>query len=258
MRHTRPSFALSSLYKGLLVTLSGLALVACEFSSDVTHVPLAEATDIRFSLGADADNPMCADYCATLAPLISSELSGMAIDVYELDVDNQPLGEPLVTLRDDGLNGDETAADGVLSGIHTFYAEADGLTRVQGFAQGTAFVTDVLQITLGDYVETFSLQQQLELGLALYSDNCSICHGASGEGGFGSLMPALSANTSVTATDPAALIDFIVQQGCAGGSLPWGSLLADRDLSAVLTYIRNSLGNDVGDVIQPADIAAAR
>ena len=38
----------------------------------------------------------------------------------------------------------------------------------------------------------------------------------------------------------------------------WGNILDDADLAAVITYERNSFGNHQGDLVQPAQIKAAR
>ena len=38
----------------------------------------------------------------------------------------------------------------------------------------------------------------------------------------------------------------------------WGKTLNDLDLAAVITYERNAFGNNTGDIIQPAEIKAAR
>jgi cytochrome c oxidase subunit 2 len=38
----------------------------------------------------------------------------------------------------------------------------------------------------------------------------------------------------------------------------WKNQLSDLELASVITYVRNSFGNAVGDVVQPKDIAAAR
>lgn len=37
----------------------------------------------------------------------------------------------------------------------------------------------------------------------------------------------------------------------------FGSQLSKTDIAAVITYERNAWGNDTGDVVQPADIAAS-
>lgn len=43
------------------------------------------------------------------------------------------------------------------------------------------------------------------------------------------------------------------------GVMPaWKSTLNDTEIAAVITYERNALGNSVGDLIQPAQVKAAR
>jgi cytochrome c oxidase subunit 2 len=38
----------------------------------------------------------------------------------------------------------------------------------------------------------------------------------------------------------------------------WKAMLTDTEIAAVITYERNALGNNVGDVLQPAQVKAAR
>jgi cytochrome c oxidase subunit II len=38
----------------------------------------------------------------------------------------------------------------------------------------------------------------------------------------------------------------------------WGAQLNDLELASIITYERNSWGNDTGDAVQPADVKAAR
>jgi len=40
--------------------------------------------------------------------------------------------------------------------------------------------------------------------------------------------------------------------------MPFVSQLSDEDIASVVTYQRNALGNNVGDVVLPADIKALR
>ena len=51
----------------------------------------------------------------------------------------------------------------------------------------------------------------------------------------------------------------IVLHGIAGTAMAaFGSQLNDADLAAVITYERNAWGNNTGDIVQPADVKAAR
>ncbi len=53
-------------------------------------------------------------------------------------------------------------------------------------------------------------------------------------------------------------IDVVVN-GVSGTAMQaFGPQLNDADLAALVTYERNAWGNDTGDVVQPADIKAAR
>jgi cytochrome c oxidase subunit 2 len=38
----------------------------------------------------------------------------------------------------------------------------------------------------------------------------------------------------------------------------FGPRLGDEELAAIVTYQRNAWGNDTGDLVAPADVAAAR
>jgi cytochrome c oxidase subunit 2 len=58
--------------------------------------------------------------------------------------------------------------------------------------------------------------------------------------------------------DVAKHIDVVIN-GVSGTAMQaFGPQLNDADLAALVTYERNACGNDTGDVVQPADIKAAR
>jgi cytochrome c oxidase subunit 2 len=58
--------------------------------------------------------------------------------------------------------------------------------------------------------------------------------------------------------DAAAHIDIVVNGKTGTAMSAFKSQLNDVDIAAVLTYERNSLGNSVGDSIQPSAIKNAR
>jgi cytochrome c oxidase subunit II len=91
-------------------------------------------------------------------------------------------------------------------------------------------------------------------GKAVYDKNCAVCHQANGQG----LPPAFPALTgSKVATGPIADHVSIVLHG--KNVMPkWGPMLNDVEIASVITYERNALGNAVGDMVQPAQIKAAR
>jgi cytochrome c oxidase subunit 2 len=84
---------------------------------------------------------------------------------------------------------------------------------------------------------------------------CAACHGANGEG----VGPFPKLSGSPIATGPLAAHLDIVLNGKPGTAMQaFGPQLSDADIAAVVTYERNSLGNNVGDIVQPAQVAAAR
>ncbi len=91
-------------------------------------------------------------------------------------------------------------------------------------------------------------------GKAVYDKNCAVCHQANGQG----LPPAFPALTaSKVATGPIADHLAIVLHG--KNVMPkWGPMLNDVEIASVVTYERNALGNSVGDMLQPAQVKAAR
>lgn len=91
--------------------------------------------------------------------------------------------------------------------------------------------------------------QLMAHGESVYLKNCVGCHQIDGAGVAG-LIPALTASPKVTGgMDP--LIGFL-QAGTS--KMPSFSKLKDNELAEVITYIRNDLGNKVGDEIQPNKI----
>lgn len=87
-------------------------------------------------------------------------------------------------------------------------------------------------------------------GEKVYANNCSSCHMADGAGMPGT-FPALTGSSIVTG-DMDTQVDLILN---GKGMMPaFGQMLSAVDFAAVATFIRNGLGNSVGDSIQPSAI----
>jgi len=85
------------------------------------------------------------------------------------------------------------------------------------------------------------------------------CHGCHGENGQGNppVFPPLKG--SKIATGPVKDHIHLVLNGKPGTAMAaFRDQLNDLELAAVITYERNAWGNNTGDVVQPADIKAAR
>jgi cytochrome c oxidase subunit 2 len=98
--------------------------------------------------------------------------------------------------------------------------------------------------------QTFTLDQQMERGAAVYARNCLACHGANGEGGVGKPI----AGSAIATGDIGAHLDIGIN-GVPGTAMQaFGGQLNDVDMAAVITYQRNAFGNNMGDMVQPIDV----
>jgi len=92
-------------------------------------------------------------------------------------------------------------------------------------------------------------------GATLYRTSCQACHMAAGEGAAGAGMyPALAKNVKLrTARYPL----FVVTNG-QKGMPPFGPMMDDEQIAAVVNFVRSNLGNDYKDAVAAADVKAIR
>ena len=91
-------------------------------------------------------------------------------------------------------------------------------------------------------------------GEDIYDAHCAACHREDGSG-MQPAFPALAGNPVVNG-ELAGHIDVVVNGRPGTAMAAFGQRLSARDLAAALTYTRNAFGNETGDLVQPADIAA--
>ncbi|MFZ5548556.1 MAG: cytochrome c oxidase subunit II [Pseudomonadota bacterium] len=92
-------------------------------------------------------------------------------------------------------------------------------------------------------------------GEKIYNANCAVCHRPDGKGA-GPIKP-LDGSPVVLSDDKLAQIKILLN-GAANGAMPPWKQLSDTDLAAVITYTKNNWGNKTGQVVQPAEVLAAR
>lgn len=93
--------------------------------------------------------------------------------------------------------------------------------------------------------------QLMERGKAVYEANCLSCHQASGEGISG-LFPAI--RNSAVVNGPVADHVHLILNGKPPLMASFKSVLTPDDVAAVVTYQRNALGNNTGDVVHAGDV----
>lgn len=102
-------------------------------------------------------------------------------------------------------------------------------------------------------------------GKVVYSTTCAACHQATGEGVEGTYPPL--AGSEIVNGDEAKVVRIVLHgltgpvevagETYSGMMPPWGGVLKDPELAAVLTYVRSAWGNKAAPVT-PATVAAIR
>lgn len=125
-----------------------------------------------------------------------------------------------------------------------------------GYQQWVQEQKAALRIERAAGARTWGSEELLARGETVYNTSCAICHQAGGVGVPGA-FPALKG--SPLTTGPLEAHIRIVLDGRSGTAMQaFGAQLSDVDLAAVITYERNAFGNDTGDIVQPAQVQAAR
>jgi len=108
----------------------------------------------------------------------------------------------------------------------------------------------------GAATQTLTMDELMAKGEAAYNTNCAACHQANGAGIPG-VFPAI-AGSAIATGDVAAHIDIVVNGKAGTAMQAFGEQLNAVDLAAIITYERNAYGNSTGDMVQPADVVAAK
>ena len=212
-----------------------------------------------------------------------------AVDNYLLKVDN-----PLVVPVDKKVRIITTATDV----IHSFMVPAFGIKQdaIPGFVRDTWFRAEkpgdyygqcaelcgkehaympihVRVLTAQDYTAWVAEQKKLmaakaddpnkvwelaalvKRGESVYTANCQVCHQANGQGG-GPIKP-LDGSAIVQDADAGKML-HVMFNGVAATGMPMWKQLSDTELAAVMTFAKNSWSNQTQQVVQPAQVAAAR
>ena len=215
--------------------------------------------------------------------------AGETVDNYLLKVDN-----PLVVPVDKKVRIITTANDV----IHAFAVPAFGIKQdaVPGFVRDTWFRAEkigdyygqcqelcgkehaympihVKVVSAADYsawvggkakeaaakaddpAKVWTLVDLKARGEKVYAANCAACHQATGKGA--GPIKALDGSAIVLDADHKKQIAILLN-GAAGGAMPAWKALSDTDLAAVISYTKNNWSNQTGQLVQPAELQAAR
>ena len=101
----------------------------------------------------------------------------------------------------------------------------------------------------------WKLDELIARGEKVYSANCAACHRADGKGA-GPIKP-LDGAAVVLDADKGKQIHVLLN-GQNNGAMPAWKALSDTELAAVITYTKNNWSNKTGQLVQPAEVVAAR
>jgi cytochrome c oxidase subunit II len=106
-----------------------------------------------------------------------------------------------------------------------------------------------------DPSKVWTLDEIKQRGEKVYAANCAACHQANGKGA-GSIKP-IDGSALVLDADKGKQIAVLLN-GQNKGAMPAWKQLSDTDIAAVITYTKNNWSNKTGQLVQPADVKAAR
>jgi cytochrome c oxidase subunit II len=105
-----------------------------------------------------------------------------------------------------------------------------------------------------DPSKVWTLTDMVARGEKVYNANCSACHTLSGKGG--GAIKAIDGAAVVLDVDKTKQISILLNGQNAG--MPAWKQLSDTEIAAVITFTKNNWSNKTGQIVQPADITAAR
>ena len=106
-----------------------------------------------------------------------------------------------------------------------------------------------------DPAKVWTAEEITKRGEKVYAANCVACHQPNGKGA-GPIKP-LDGAAVVLDADKGKVIAILLN-GQNNGAMPAWKQLSDTDLAAVITFTKNNWSNKTGQLVQPADVLAAR
>jgi cytochrome c oxidase subunit II len=130
--------------------------------------------------------------------------------------------------------------------------------KVLSAADYTAWVDGkkkLMAAAADDPAKVWELADLTARGEKVYAANCVACHQATGKGA-GPIKP-VDGSPVVLDADKTKQIAVLLN-GQNNGAMPSWKQLSDTEIAAVITYTKNSWSNKTGQIVQPADVVAAR
>jgi cytochrome c oxidase subunit II len=106
-----------------------------------------------------------------------------------------------------------------------------------------------------DPSKVWKLEELVARGEKVYNANCAVCHRPDGKGA--GPIKALDGAAVVLDADKLKQI-MVLLNGQNNGTMPAWKSLSDTEIAAVISYTKNNWSNKTGQIVQPAEVVAAR
>ena len=106
-----------------------------------------------------------------------------------------------------------------------------------------------------DPAKVWAMDDLSKRGEKVYAANCAACHQATGKGA--GAIKAIDGSALVLDADKSKQIAVLLN-GQNNGAMPAWKQLSDTEIAAVITYTKNNWSNKTGQIVQPAEVLAAR
>jgi len=185
----------------------------------------------------------CAELCGkdhAFMPIVAEVVTGEQFDNWVASggtsFDAAPVADSDTQGADSGLAIDEGSQDTVSTAVETVVPAAQAVEPVAA--------------------KTWTKEELITKGEQVAATRCVACHGADGKGIPG-VFPAI-ADSAIATGDQQEHINIVMFGKPGTAMAAFAGQLNDEEIASVVTYQRNSFGNDVGDVVLPSDIKAKR
>ncbi len=129
------------------------------------------------------------------------------------------------------------------------------VVSAEEYTQWVAAEQKKLAAKQDDPSKVWTLDEIVKRGEKVYAANCAACHQPNGKGA-GPIKP-VDGSAVVLDADKNKQINVLLN-GQANGAMPAWKQLSDTDLAAVISFTKNNWSNKTGQLVQPADVKAAR
>ena len=130
--------------------------------------------------------------------------------------------------------------------------------KVVSAEEYTAWVADQnkkLAAKQDDPNKVWSMADLMQKGEKVYAANCQACHQANGKG----MGPIKTLDGAVVVLDADATKQIkVMLNGQNNLTMPAWKQLSDSEIAAVISYTKNNWSNKTGQMVQPAQVLAAR